>query len=229
MFAALVCALAASVAAQERPPAEPTLTVYGNAQVYAAPDQATVRLGVVSQAKTAAEAQTQANQIINRFLAAMQRLNVPAQNIQTASLTVTPRYTQPQRGEASRIDSYEARTTISVRLSDFGLIGRVVDAGIEAGANNVEGINFSLRNDTEAKQRALKAAVADARGKAEAMAEALGIRLERIQEVIEGGAQYVPMDYARMEMKGGGAAETQVMPGELSVRANVTIRYVIRK
>ena len=107
-------------------------------------------------------------------------------------------------------------------------MGEVIDAALEAGANQLEGVSFELQDDLASRQAALRNAVAEARAKAEAMADALGVRLVSILSVNEGP---VAIERPMMEMARAASlqqgAPTPVSPGEVSVAASVTIRYQI--
>ena len=213
----------------------PSLTVQGTGQVQTAPDEATVRLGVVAQRPTAREAQGEVNRIANAVLAAIGKLGVPREQIQTSELQLYPVYAQdtppPERGVPAepRIVGYRATNVVSVRLEKLDLIGPVVDAGLEAGANQVEGVNFGLRGALAARQQALRQAANAGKQKAEALADALGVRLVGLLEVAEGGAQVVTPRYAnvRMAMESAQMDTTPVSPGQVSVEATVTLTYRI--
>jgi uncharacterized protein YggE len=219
----LVLALPAALRAQQLPgPPPPSITVTGNGQFEATPDEATVRMGVVRQASTAQAAQDQANTAAKEILAAIGKLGVPAQKVQTSRLTVTPNY----RGEPARIASYTASNIVSIDLDDLNRIGPVIDAGFTAGANQVEGVRFRLKDDTAVRDRALKEAVLEAKRKAEVIAEALGVRLAGLVEVSEGGVSIAERGGQMLALRAA-TADTPVSPGQLDVNANVTVRYRI--
>jgi uncharacterized protein YggE len=225
-LALFVGAVAMSDAQGERP--EPrSIVVTGNGTVRADPDVAYVRLGVSSRAANAKAAQEQTNAAISKFYAALDALRIERKDIQTSRLTLSAFYDNPRPGQRAEIAGYEAENVVTVRLTDFTKIGPVVDAGVNAGVNNMQGVSFGLVDDTQARLEALQQASREAKVKAEAIATALGIRLGGILVVNEGGS-YVPptMDYARgaaMEMKSG----TTVSPGQLDITANVSIRFAI--
>ncbi|HEX5760279.1 MAG TPA: SIMPL domain-containing protein [Thermoanaerobaculia bacterium] len=213
----------------------PALTVQGTGQVQAPPDEATVRLGVAAQRPTAREAQGEVNRIANAVLAAIGGLGVPREQIQTSELQLYPVYAQdaqpPERGLATepRVVGYRAVNVVSVRLEKLDLIGPVVDAGLEAGANQIEGVSFGLRAAIAARQQALRQAADAARQKAEALAEALGVRLAGLLEVAEGGVSIVTPRFAntRMAMESAQMDMTPVSPGQVSIDASVTLTYRI--
>lgn len=212
-------------------PPPSVLVVTGNAQILATPDEATVRLGIVRQANTAQAAQEQANVVAQEILAAIGRAGVNSQQIQTSRLVLTPIYAprSPEAREAPRIVAYSASNSVSVRLENLSLVGPVIDAGLKAGANQLEGVRFGLRNDLPAREQALKQAVAEARSKAQAMADALKVGLLDVLEVSEGGVSLMPMQETMSFARAAAApvADTPVSPGQLEVRANVTIRFRI--
>lgn len=224
----LVFTLATAAAAQTAiTPQPPAIVVTGNGEVMAAPDEATVRLGIVRQAQAAQAAQDQANAVAQQILNEIKKLGVLPDRIQTARLVLSPVYAA--RSDTPRIVAYNASNMVSVRLDDLSLVGPVIDSGLKAGANQLEGVQFGLRNDLPSRQQALKQAINEARGKAEAMAEALHVNLGEVLEISEG-----PSITPRFEAPLNGrvfaadaAVPTPVAAGQLDVSATVTIRYRI--
>ena len=234
---AVLVLLAAPLAAHEEDRMDmqvvPVLTVAGSGQARVAPDEATVRLGVTAQAPTARAAQEQVNRVANAVLDAVRKLGVEAKDIQTSDLSLNPLYAQGRGQELQepRITGYQASNVVSIRLEDLMKVGPVIDAGLAAGANRLEGVFFGLRNDQAARAEALTDAVREARSKAEALARALRVRLVEIVEVAEGGVTISPppspfrgrVAMAEMAMD----ASTPVSAGEVGVEASVTLRYRI--
>lgn len=221
----LLLALPFALMAQESREPENVITVTGTAQVFASPDEAMVRLGVLQQGSTAGEAQNKASAVIQKMLAELAKLGIDKKEIQTARMSLFPVYAQPRPGESqARITGYQAQNVLSVRLTNFDLVGKVIDAGTTAGVNNVEGIDFRLRNARGPRAEAYKEAVADARSKADAIAEALGKKITGVYDVRADSGGYAPMP-ATMGMKMDMAAATPVEPGQMEVSVTVTIRY----
>jgi uncharacterized protein YggE len=210
-------------------PPQPMLVVTGNARILAVPDEATVRLGIVRQAASAQVAQEQANAAGQEILSAVQKTGVPASQIQTARLVLSPVYAprNPDSRDAPRIVAYNATNTVSVRLDNLSIIGPVIDAGLKAGANQIEGVVFGLRNDLPSRQQALKQAVDDARSKAQVMADAARVNLVEVFEISEGGVSVFDRFEGTVGKLAPAAVETPVSPGQIEVRASVTIRYRI--
>jgi uncharacterized protein YggE len=215
---------------QPNPSAPPpsVLVVNGNAEILAAPDEARVRLGIVRQANNAQAAQEQANTVAQDILAAVRRVGIQPQQIQTSRLVLSPVYAPraPDSRDAPRIVAYNASNSIAVRVEDLSMIGAVIDAALKAGANQLEGVQFGLRNDLPSREQALKEAVQEARSKAVVMAEALRVNLGEVLEATEGGVSITPFAEAPINARLAAApVDTPVSPGQIQIRANVTIRY----
>lgn len=220
--------MATFAGAQDNKPEPRSIIVTGNGTVRADPDVAYVRLGVSSRAKTAKQAQEQTNEAMVRFYKALADLRIDRKDIKTSQLTLNAYYDNPKPGQRPEIAGYEADNVLTVRVTDFAKIGSVIDAGVDSGVNNMQGVSFGLVDDTQARLEALKAASREAKAKAEAIASALGVRLGVILVVNEGGSYTPPMmEYARgdaMNLKAG----VPVSPGQLDVTANVSVRFEIK-
>lgn len=239
VLALLISTLALPLGAQmpeptPHPPHEPvpSIVVNGDGEVRVAPDEAMVRLGVVAQEESAREAQNEASRIADAILEAVAELGVGNEAIQTSQLYLTPVYEQggprQQVPTEPRIIAYRASNTVSIRLSDLTKIGPVIDAGIDNGSNQVEGVSFQVRDDRAARRDALTAAVTEAHAKAEAMAAALGVSLGPILDAREGGYSIERPEFAQARMMAMEAsADTPVAPGQVTVHASVTLRYRI--
>jgi uncharacterized protein YggE len=226
--AAILLAPGAAVAAQVHP-APPSLLVTGHARVAAAPDQVILRIGASIQARQAMAAQTEVNEIMQRVLAALRGQNIPATNIRTVNLSLAPVYEQPDprtRPGGPRVSGYRAAQTVQIILEDVRRAGEVLDAVAAGGANHIEDPVFRLADETAFRQEALRRATRDARNKAEAIAEAMGVRLVGVIEATEGAVAVMPQRFdARLAMARD--AGTPVEPGQVEVEATVTIRYRI--
>jgi uncharacterized protein YggE len=224
----IALALAAPLAAEEKDMEVPILTVSGSGTARVAPDEATVRLGVLAQAPTAREAQAQVNRSAQAVLDAIHKLGVGPERIQTTGLSLSPQYAQGRGDQPPKISGYQAANTVTVLLDDLAKVGPVIDAGLASGANNLDGVSFGLRDDGAAKAAALADAVQSARTKAGALAKALKVRLVEILEVAEGGVSVTP---SPQPFRGRAMAEamvaTPVSAGEVGVDASVMIRWRI--
>lgn len=229
---------AAALAAQEAEPPRlvpevPVVTVGGQGEVRAEPDEATVDLGVTAQAESAGDAQAEASRIAGRILEAVRGLGIEERAVQTSNLSLYPVYSDrpprlpQQEFQEPEIVGYRASNVVSVRLSDLAKIGPVIDASVAAGANQVQGVSFRLQDDGDERREALRRAVAAGRAKAETLAAALGMRLGPVLHAEEAGVRMdVPQfrgDVAQMRMEA--SAPTPVSPGELTITAGVNLLY----
>jgi len=232
LLSSLAAAPAAAQGGPVPPPPVPSLTVSADGEARVSPDEATVRLGVFAQAPTARDAQNQVNKTAGAILEAVRRLGIPADHIQTSELNLGPVYGQgrPDREpQEPQIVGYQASNVVSVQVEQLDKVGPVIDAGLAAGANRLEGVTFGLRDDHKARAEALTRAVEEARVKADALARALKVRLVRILEVAEGGIAVTPQPFmkaGRMAMETA-MADTPVSAGQVGVSASVTVRWEI--
>lgn len=214
----------------------PSLTVTGQGEASADPDLAVVRLGATVQAQEASRAQEQVNEIMKRATQAVRDRGVGEKQIGTAGISLSPVYSQPrpprvdEAPEAPRIVGYRASNVLRIEVTNLSNVGKVIDAGVGAGANEIQGVSFELTNDADAKGRALRAAARSARAKADALADATGVHLASVYEISESGVSFIPPPAPRYRMAAMAVAtETPVQPGQVRVEANVTIRYRITK
>lgn len=209
--------------------AEPSgsfLTVSGNAEVQAVPDQAVINLGFIAQAPDARQAQEQVNKQMQGVIDALKNAGLPAEKIQTSQLALHPVYEDRKRDASAepRIVGYRAANSVRATIDDLSKVGASIDAAIAAGANQVNSLEFQLKNDADARKQALQRAASEAMQKARVLAEATGVILGDPADISESGVSVNPprpMMYQARAM----AAATPVEPGQVTVNAAVQIRY----
>lgn len=233
----------AAGAAAGLPRAVPTIAASSTASDAREPDQAEIVLGVQATGATSAAAMDALNRRMDAVIAAVKATNLPGLTAQTQQLNLYPQFEQPpllpadprggeaQRPQEPRITGYVATNTVRVTVGDVRRAGAVVDAGVNAGANQLMGVSFSLRDDLEARRAAIRKATLEARAKAEAMAEALGVRLGRVASATTGAVEARPFRFSGREMMAMSAkadiAPTPVEGGQVEVTAEVTVEYEI--
>lgn len=205
------------------------ITVSGTGNSYQAPDIATVSTGVVTQASTAQEALSDNNRQMNATIDALLAAGILRRHIQTSQLSLNPRYDYSKTTREQRIVGYEARNTVSARSEDISSVGDMIDALVKAGANNINGINFGIKDAEGAKSEARREAVKSARRKAEEMALAAGVRLGRIVQMSESSQGFRPPQPMMMRASMGGMADESapVEGGEQTLSVTVSITYAI--
>ena len=196
------------------------ISVTGLGGVTTVPDRAELSFGVVSQAPTARAALTANAADARRVIAAHRSARIHAPDIQTEQISLSPR--NADNGEA--IIGYTASNTVSARIRDLDRAGAVIDAAVAAGANTVFGPSLSRADQTELYRTALRAAVAEARSKAQALAAAGGVSLGRVVSVVEGGG-VLPVASAE---RGAGDVATPIEPRTQRIEAMVTVTFAIQ-
>jgi uncharacterized protein len=208
------------------PPAR-TLSVDGSAEVHVVPDTALVTTGVATDGDTAAAALSANSTAVAKVIAAIRAFGVESKDLQTSTLSLTPRYSRPEKPtDRPRITGYTAGNVVTARLHDLGKLGDLLDKVTLAGANRIEGIAFTVSNQEGSLDEARRKAVADARRKAELYAAAGGVTLGRIMNLTEESAPaYRPMMSRAVSVAAAPAGvEVPIEAGEatLSVRLRVT-------
>ena len=210
--------------AQDTAPRE--IVVTGEGRVSAAPDMATIMIGVMREARTAGEAMAAASEAASAVLAELAASGIEPRDIQTANIGLNPSYQHSNDGRAPRITGYIASNDLTVRVRDLATLGAVLDAAVADGANGLNGLFFGIADESALEDEARRNAVADARAKAETLAEAAGVQLGAVRAIHLGGQVAVPFAGARMDMMEASMA-APVAAGELDIRQSVSMIFAI--
>ena len=202
-----------------------TIRVTGQAKVSQAPDRVYIDIGVTTQAPKSEVATSQNATRVSAVVAAVRRAAGSDVQLTTTQYSVSPNYKYPREGGTPTITGYTASNVVQVRLDDLGRVGRVIDVATQAGSNNVQDIRFALRDEEMPRAEALREAAQNARRDADALAEALDLRIVRILAVDEQAPEVRPMPlYAqRMSVAAAPAPATPVEAGTIDVSATVTL------
>ncbi len=225
LSSALVLPLAAPVAAQDAAHTAParTISVTGTGTVDAAPDMATLMIGVTTQGTTAAEALGANTTATEAVIARLTASGIEARDMQTSNLSINPNWTGYDSSTPT-ISGYMASNILTVRVRMLDTTGTVLDAAVTDGANTLNGLTFGLADPEPAYKEARKEAVADARAKAELLATAAGVTLGPILSIADMGTMTDP---APMYRDAVASAPVPVVGGELGLIANVSVTYEI--
>jgi len=215
-----LAALAAVVHAGDAPAAADAasggITVQGTASVSAVPDQAELSVGVESQGATAKAALAANAAEMRRVLAALR--SAGATDLKTQSVSINARY-----AEAGAVQGFSAQNSVSATVRNVSRAGAVIDAVVAAGANQVYGPSLTHSNPAELYRQALRAAVAEARLSAQALAAASNLTLGAVSAVVEGGS--VPAPLMRAQIAADEAGSTPIEPGQQEVSATVSVTF----
>ena len=197
--------------------------VSGDSVVQAQPDTAVLMISVVTQAKQAIEAQQQNATKSDNTVRALKGAAGSGAEVKTSGYSLQPTRIYKE-GQPPTITGYEARNTVTVTLSDLSRVGSVIDAAGQAGANDIAGISFTLRQDRPARDKALSEATREAVSKARVIAEAVGGRVVRIVEVQEEGFQRPqPIYQGEFSAMQRGQVATPIEVGSIDVRTRVQL------
>lgn len=210
--------------AQTQPPAQGQITVTGTGVVQAVPDLATVVLGVTNQAQTAAAALDANNAAMGAVMERLSLAGIAPRDLQTSNLQLNPNWLQTDTMQTPQISGYTASNMLTVHVRDLAVLGSVLDAAVQDGANTLQGVSFGQADAKPAEEAARTAAVLDARARASAMLGAAGAGLGRILAITESSFYAQPMPLLRMASQDSGVS---VAAGELGITAQVTMVFEI--
>jgi uncharacterized protein YggE len=194
-----------------------TVTVTGNGTVDATPDRASFDFGVTTKGATAAAALSGNSARARAIVAALKKAGVTDSDIQTTQVSLWPQTSS----DGTRITGYQASNSVQV-IAGLGKSGALVDAAVAAGANNVGGPNLDTADKTALYEEALKQAIGDAKGKAQAIAAGAGLTLGSLVKVVEGGGA-APMPLFAEDR--AAATSVPLEAGTQHIQATVTVTY----
>ena len=202
-----------------------TVTVTGSAMVNSQPDEAVIGLGVQTQASDAADALRENADRMAAVIKALTDLGIDRSDISTALVSLYPTYDS----NGTAVTGYQAQNQITVTLHDLSKAGETIDTATAAGANLTTGITFQLSQGSPALSSALKAAVEDARAKADALASAAGAKVGDVVAISEDSGGY-PIPYAEAEVDSRAAgAPTPVVPPAIQTMVSVTVVWELQQ
>jgi uncharacterized protein YggE len=196
-----------------------SITASGTGSVMTVPDRAHFSFGVQAQSRTASQALEGADVQLTRVVAALRQAGVTQADIQTDQISLSPQTSE----DGGVISGYIAVSSVSVRVRNLDRAGAVVDAAVAAGANQVYGPSLTRSDQSALYRNALKSAYADARARAEALADAAGVTLGAMTSTVEGGGS-VPMPLAAGRAEDAKAA---IEPGTQEIQASVSVTFAV--
>ena len=207
-------------------PADATLlSVSAQAEAKRVPDVATISAGVVTQAADA-NAAMRANAVqMEKVMASIKAAGIAERDIQTSGINLNPQYKYVENQEPT-ITGYQANNTVNLKVRDIGKLGKVLDALVASGANQVNGPSFEIDQPEEAYDEARRGALEKAQARAAMYAKSLGLRVRRIVSISEGAGFQPPRPMPMMAMARGKAEmDTAVSPGETTLSANLDVVF----
>jgi uncharacterized protein len=210
-----------------------TISVTGEGSIKVLPDEGFIDIAVTVEKLTTQEAVDENSKISLKVTQAIEKTSAENLKIQTISYDLSPLYDYSQENQPPKIYAYRATTVIEARTTDLKKIGEIIAKSTEAGASSISSIGFDLTKATKSlsKNSALAEATKDAQGKAKAIADSMGLKIDRILYISEGSTAFQGPIMASAETK---MAADQVMapvvfPQEMEVSSSVNVVYYFSK
>ena len=206
------------------------LDVSATGEVTRVPDVAIISAGVVTRAPTASAAIEQNAARMERVRAALKRAGIEDRDIQTSSINLNPEYNYANN-QPPRLTGYQASNMVSIRFRDIKNSGKILDALVAEGSNQINGPSLTIDKPESALDEARAKAIANGRARADLYARALGMRVVRLLSVSEGGGYHIPppmpmVGYARAEMAQD--ASSKIDPGEQKLQVSVSMSFELQ-
>ena len=222
---ALTVVRPSGAAAQSSPPAgsSGTVTVTGQSTLSVPPTEAQITVGVQLNAATASGAMADDAQAVGAIVKALEGAGVPRADLQTENYNLNPNESNPTGNEAPRIVDYTISDQIQVTATDLNDVGRLIDIAVKAGANTVNGVNFTVKNPNALLEQANDSALAQAHAQALSLARAAGEHLGALVSLnVSQNSGPLPGVFAAAAAV---SSTTIVAPQSLTVSAYVTAVY----
>jgi len=203
-----------------------SITVVGTGSATAAPDLATLQVGVDTVNASPEAASRENDEKMTAVIDALKAAGIAEKDIRTAfyNMYAEQRY-RPDTGEATGEYVYHVSSSVSAKMRDLQKVGAILSSAIQAGANNVSGVTFSIEDTRALEAVAREKAIVDAKARAQSLAQLSGVKLGGVMvvsEVISGGPVFY--DRAALGMGGGGSP---IQPGQLEVSMQIQMSFTI--
>jgi uncharacterized protein len=208
-----------------------TIEVTGNGEAHVAPDVASLNLAIETHAATAQQSAGQNAALAQKVVDALNTKLQGKGKVWTGGYSLYPEYNDSSRpNDKPVVTGYRAENSITVETGEIGMLGGLIDTAIEAGANRINFLNFTLRDESQARSQAIALAAKNAQTQADSLAKSLGVKLGPVvKATTEAEARPMPMmRMGAMAMSSTMGAPTPVQPNEVTVPATVSITYQIQ-
>jgi len=207
------------------------LDITATGEVSRVPDIAIISAGVVSRSATASAALQDAANRMDKVVAALKRAGVAERDIQTSNVNLNPEYRYPEN-QSPQLVGYTANNTLTIRFRDIRSSGKILDALVAEGANQINGPNLTIDKPEPALDEARANAVAIGRARAETYARSLGLRVVRVVAISEGGGYGAPPPppppMPMMMARGERDSSTAIAPGEQKLQVNLGMTFELQ-
>ncbi|HEY0113636.1 MAG TPA: SIMPL domain-containing protein [Allosphingosinicella sp.] len=204
------------------------LDIVATGEVTRVPDVARISTGVVTTAPTATAALQENARRMAAVRAGLRQAGIADRDIQTSSINLHPDYRHDPTGGNPQLIGYRASNDLSVRFRDIANAGKIIDALVAQGANQIHGPMLGIDKPESALDEARTRALTAARARAELYARALGKRVGRILSISEGGANYAPQPMMRMRGESAALTSTDIDPGEQTLAVSLSVSFELQ-
>ena len=206
------------------------ISLTGHGEVRAIPDLAIVTMGVLSSAETARQALDANTKAMTELMSSLKASNIESKDIATSNFSVNPRYDYGRNdGQPPKVTAFDVSNSVSVTLHKIDGVGDLLDKAVSSGSNQINGVTFSVANPQAAMDEARKAAVIDAKRKADLYAAATSVSLGNVLSISE-GAPYQPPQPMMMQAKAMSSddAAVPISQGEQVIAVDVNMMWEIK-
>ena len=208
-----------------------TLSVNGIGKIVLVPDMAYINIGVRNEDIDVTSALAINNDMASRIAEALKAKGVDEKDVQTTNFNVYPTQKYDNMGNITST-AFVVENTINIKVNKLADLGALLDEAIHAGANNIYGIQFDIKDRQIVLDQARDLAIADAKARAQAVASVAGVELVQIQSINVSTPSYV-QPYGAYGMGGGGYAKEMdssvpVSAGQLEVTFEASLVYEIK-
>lgn len=205
---------------------ETTVSISATGTIEKVPDIAIMTTGVQTEAKTASEAIAENAKRMASVFKAVEAAGIKKKDMQTSNFSLNPRYDYSSRGSPPRLTGYTASNQLSVIVRDLDDLGETMDALVSAGSNQFNGLRFALDDPSDVQDQARKAAMKQARERAELYADAAGLKVKRIVTISEsGGYNPGPQPLAKARSLDAAESSTPIASGEVGYSITVNVMF----
>jgi len=221
---AAILAIGPAHAQQPPSPPEGRIFVNGTGSVHVPPDQARIRSGVTTRARTVKEASEANSKLMAAITATLLSSGIAQTDIQTSRFSIQPVYAPAQPGVEPKMSGYSVSNQVEVVIRQISQVGDILERLVNAGAKDIGNIEFVNSDHSQRLDQAREAAVADARRKAELYARAAGVSLGRVLTITEEAVDAAPI---RLRETARAAAAVPIAAGENTLEARISVEYEI--
>jgi uncharacterized protein YggE len=205
-----------------------TISVTGQGEATVPPDMADIQTGVVTRGVAAAEALSANNEVMEKILGVLKMFKIASKDVQTSSFNVSPEYKRNERGQTQpTIVGYRVTNQVRVEVRNLADLGKVLDALVRAGSNEVSGVSFGIDDPTGVLNQARNRAIANAHSRAELYAQAAGVRLGKVLTISEQPIEFPQPRYLGLSLAKEGVSSVPVATGEQEFRVRIHMVFAL--